>query len=55
MTKSQKITLSASRDIPFNKDTVDDACFTADDGDTITIEVEGVRSATISERNLHGT
>jgi hypothetical protein len=31
-----------------------DACVTADEGDTITIEVDGVRSATISEENLTG-
>ncbi len=39
----------------FNDDGVDDACLTADDGDTIIIEVDGVRSATISEQDLDGT
>lgn len=39
----------------FGDDDVVDACLTGDAGDTITIEVEGVRSATISERNLDGT
>lgn len=43
------------RDFDFNKDQVDEACLTADAGDTITIEVDGVRSATISEQNLDGT
>jgi hypothetical protein len=32
----------------------DDACATADEGDTIAIEVDGVRSAVISEANLTG-
>lgn len=41
-------------DFGFNDNEVDDACLTADDGDTITIEIDGVRSATISERNLEG-
>lgn len=38
----------------FNDDDVVDACLTADQGDTITIEVDGVVSATISEQNLSG-
>ncbi len=42
-------------DFGFNDDGVDDACLTADDGDTITIEVDGIRSSTISEQNLDGT
>jgi hypothetical protein len=42
-------------DFTFNLDLVADACFTADDSDTITIEVDGVRSATISKTNLDGT
>jgi hypothetical protein len=33
----------------------EDACLTADEGDTIAIEVDGVRSAVISEANLTGT
>ncbi len=41
-------------DFSFNNDGVDDACITADQGDTITIEVDGVRSLTISEQNLDG-
>jgi hypothetical protein len=32
----------------------DDACLTADEGDTIAIEVDGVRSDVISEENLTG-
>ncbi len=32
----------------------DDACLTADAGDTIAIEVDGVRSAVISEESLSG-
>ena len=39
----------------FNDDAVDEACLTADDGDTITIEIDGVQSATISEQDLDGT
>ncbi len=41
-------------DFGFNDDDVDDACLTGDAGDTITIEVDGVRSATISEDDLDG-
>ena len=41
-------------DFGFGDTDVDDACLTADDGDTITIEVDGVRSATISELDLDG-
>ena len=33
----------------------EDACVTADEGDTIAIEVDGVRSAVVSEENLIGT
>ena len=32
----------------------EDACVTADEGDTIAIEVDGVRSAVVSEENLTG-
>jgi len=39
----------------FGDDDVIDACLTGDEGDTITVEVDGVRSATISERDLDGT
>jgi len=42
-------------DFSFNDGDVDDACVTADAGDTIIIEVDGVRSSTISEQNLEGT
>lgn len=42
-------------DFGFNDDDVDEACLTADEGDTITIEIDGIRSATISEENLDGT
>ena len=42
-------------DFGFNDNDVDDACLTGDAGDTITIEVAGVRSATISEDDLDGT
>lgn len=45
---------NSRNDFGFSNDGVDDACFTADIGDTITIEVDGVRSATISEQNLDG-
>jgi hypothetical protein len=38
----------------FNNDGVDEACLNADDGDTITIEIDGIQSATISEQNLDG-
>ncbi len=41
-------------DFGFNDDDVEDACLTGDEGDTITIEVDGVRSATISAENLDG-
>ena len=46
---------NSRREFPFNNDRVDDACLTADAGDTISIEVDGVRSAAISEQNLDGT
>lgn len=46
---------NSSTEIGFNDNDVIDACLTADQGDTITIEVAGVRSATISEINLDGT
>ncbi len=46
---------NSSTEISFNDNDVIDACLTADQGDTITIEVGGVRSATISEQNLDGT
>lgn len=38
----------------FGGDGVEEACLTADQGDTITIEIDGVRSATISEQDLAG-
>lgn len=41
-------------DRSFGRDVVDEACLTGDEGDTISIEVDGVKSATISERNLDG-
>jgi hypothetical protein len=42
-------------DFTFRNNGIEDACLTADAGDTITIEVDGVQSATISENNLDGT
>lgn len=45
---------NSQSDFSFNNTEVFDACITADQGDTITIEVDGVRSATISEENLDG-
>ena len=45
---------NSSRDFTFQDDGKADACLTADPGDTITIEVDGVRSATISEDRLDG-
>ncbi|MFW2333240.1 hypothetical protein [Ilumatobacter sp.] len=45
---------NSQSDFSFNNTTVIDACITADEGDTITIEVDGVRSLTISEANLDG-
>lgn len=45
---------NSARDFGFNDNVVDDACLTADEGDTITVEVAGVRSATISAENLDG-
>ena len=49
------ISPNSRRDFSFNDDDVDDACITADPGDTITIEVDEVQSATISEDDLDGT
>lgn len=46
---------NSERERSFNDDVVDVACVTNDDGDTITIEVDGVRSKTISEDDLEGT
>ncbi len=46
---------NSSTEIGFNDNDVTDACLTADQGDTITIEIDGVRSATISEVDLDGT
>ena len=46
---------NSSTEIGFRDNDVIDACLTADQGDTITIEVDGVRSATISELDLDGT
>ncbi len=45
---------NSQREFTFNNDGVDEACLTADDGDTITIEIDGIRSATISEQQLDG-
>ena len=46
---------NSQRDFSFNDNDVEEACLTADEGDTITIEIDGIRSATISEANLDGT
>ena len=46
---------NSRRDFTFNGDRVDDACVTADPGDTLAIEVAGVTSATISEDDLEGS
>lgn len=46
---------NSQRDFSFNDNDVDEACVTADQGDTITIDIDGLRSATISEENLDGT
>lgn len=43
---------NSQSEFTFNDDGSDDACLTGDAGDTITIEVDGVRSATISEQSL---
>lgn len=45
---------NSARDFSFQDSGKDDACITADEGDTITIVVDGVRSATVSEENLTG-
>ena len=45
---------NSRREFSFNNDGVDEACLTADAGDTITIEIDGIRSATISEEALDG-
>ena len=45
---------NSQSDFGFNDNDVDDACFTGDVTDTIAIEVDGVRSATISEDDLDG-
>jgi hypothetical protein len=45
---------NSSRQFSFSDGGRDDACLTADEGDTIAIEVDGVRSAVISEENLTG-
>lgn len=45
---------NSRRDFGLTNDRIDDACLTADQGDTITIEVDGVSSATISEEHLDG-
>ena len=45
---------NSQSDFSFNDNDVEEACLTGDAGDTITIEVDGVRSATISERRLDG-
>jgi hypothetical protein len=46
---------NSQSEFSFNNDGVDEACLTGDDGDTITIEIDGVQSATISEQDLDGT
>jgi hypothetical protein len=46
---------NSQSEFTFNSDEVEAACLTADDGDTITIEVDGIQSATISEQDLDGT
>ncbi len=46
---------NSQREFNFNDSDVVGACLSGDVGDTITIEVDGVRSATISEQNLDGT
>jgi len=46
---------NSQSDFSFNDNDVEEACLTADEGDTITIEIDGIRSATISEANLDGT
>ncbi len=46
---------NSQREFTFSNDGVDEACLTADAGDTITIEIGGIRSATISEQDLDGT
>jgi hypothetical protein len=45
---------NSQRDFSFQDGGKDDACITADEGDTIAIEVGGVTSATISEEDLDG-
>lgn len=45
---------NSRREFSFDGDGKEDACLTADQGDTITIEVDGVQSATVSEANLDG-
>lgn len=45
---------NSESEFPFRSNGVDDACLTADQGDTLTIEIDGVRSATISEQDLGG-
>ncbi len=46
---------NSQSEFSFNNNGVDEACLTADAGDTITIQIDGVRSATISEQDLDGT
>jgi hypothetical protein len=45
---------NSQREFSYRDGGKDDACITADEGDTITIVVDGVRSATVSEENLTG-
>lgn len=45
---------NSTSEFGFNDDDVVDACLSGDEGDTITIEVDGVRSATISAEHLDG-
>lgn len=46
---------NSQTELSFNDNDVEEACLTGDAGDTITIEVDGIRSATISEQSLDGT
>jgi len=45
---------NSEREFSFRDGGKEDACITADEGDTITIEVGGVASRTISEEQLEG-
>lgn len=45
---------NSTSEFGFNDDDVEEACLSGDEGDTIAIEVAGVRSATISAEHLDG-